>query len=77
MKTNLSTGYLLGGIDFLIKWDRMPLNQGGYMKEKLSVTVPVELIAQLRDAAKKDDRSLSAMVTVIIKAGLEAKEKAA
>jgi hypothetical protein len=77
MKANLSTGYLLGGIDFLIKWDRMPLNQGGYMKEKLSVTVPVELIAQLRDAAKKDDRSLSAMVTVIIKAGLEAKEKAA
>jgi len=45
------------------------------MKEKLSVTVPVELIARLRDEAKKDDRSLSAMVTVIIKAGLEAKAK--
>lgn len=64
-------------VDFQIKWDRMTPKQEGTMKEKLSVTVPVELIAKLRDAAKKDDRSLSAMVTVIIKAGLEAKEKAA
>jgi post-segregation antitoxin (ccd killing protein) len=44
--------------------------------EKLTVTVPVELHAQVRALAVKDGRNLSNMVTVLIQKGI-GKEKAA
>ena len=47
------------------------------MRERLSVTVPGELIDRAKKMAEKEDRSLSAMVTVLLRDALNRKEKAA
>lgn len=47
------------------------------MRERLSVTVPEELIERAKKMAEKEDRSLSAMVTVLLRDALNRKEKAA
>jgi len=47
------------------------------MRERLSVTIPDDLIARAKELAKKEDRSLSAMITVLIRDALNRKEKAA
>lgn len=47
------------------------------MRERLSVTVPEELIDRAKKMAEKEDRSLSAMVTVLLRDALNRKEKAA
>ena len=47
------------------------------MRERLTVTVPEELIQKAREMAKKEERTLSAMVSVLIRAGIKSKEKAA
>jgi len=47
------------------------------MKERLSVTVPEDLIEEAKKLAKKEDRSLSAMITVLLRQALMNKEKAA
>ena len=46
------------------------------MRKPLNVTVQEELIAKAKAMAKKEDRTLSAMVTVLIRDGLAKKEKA-
>jgi len=47
------------------------------MRERLSVTVPEELIAKAKELAKKEDRTLSAMVAVLLREAISRKEKAA
>lgn len=47
------------------------------MRERLSVTVPEELIKKAKDMAKKEDRTLSAMVAVLLREAITRKEKAA
>lgn len=47
------------------------------MKERLTVTLPPELIEKAKALAEKEDRSLSAMITVLIRDALNRKEKAA
>ena len=47
------------------------------MRERLSVTIPEDLIARAKELAQKEDRSLSAMITVLIRDALNRKEKAA
>jgi predicted transcriptional regulator len=45
------------------------------MKESLTVTMPEELIKRTKALAKKEDRSVSAMVTVLVREGLAKKEE--
>lgn len=47
------------------------------MRERLSVTVPEELIARAREMAKKEDRTLSAMISTLLRDAINRKEKAA
>ena len=47
------------------------------MRERLSVTVPEELIKKARAMAAKEDRTLSAMVSVLLRDAITRKEKAA
>lgn len=47
------------------------------MRERLSVTVPEGLIDRAKKMAEKEDRSLSAMITVLLRDALNRKEKAA
>jgi metal-responsive CopG/Arc/MetJ family transcriptional regulator len=47
------------------------------MRERLSVTVPEELIKKAKDMAKKEDRTLSAMIAVLLREAIARKEKAA
>jgi metal-responsive CopG/Arc/MetJ family transcriptional regulator len=47
------------------------------MRERLSVTVPEDLIAKAREMAKKEDRTLSAMIAVLLRDAILRKEKAA
>ncbi len=47
------------------------------MRERLSVTVPEELIERAKKLAEKEERSLSAMVAVLLRQALAQKEKAA
>jgi predicted transcriptional regulator len=47
------------------------------MKERLTVTLPPELIEKAKVLAQKEDRSLSAMVAVLLRDALNRKEKAA
>jgi len=47
------------------------------MKERLTVTLPPELIEKAKVLAQKEDRSLSAMVAVLLREALNRKEKAA
>lgn len=47
------------------------------MRERLSVTVPEDLIKRAKELAKKEDRTLSAMVSVLLREALTRKEKAA
>jgi metal-responsive CopG/Arc/MetJ family transcriptional regulator len=47
------------------------------MRERLSVTVPEDLIKKAKDMAKKEDRTLSAMIAVLLRDAITRKEKAA
>jgi len=47
------------------------------MKEHLSVTVPAELIKQAKELAKAEDRTLSAMISVLLKRAILDMKKAA
>ncbi len=47
------------------------------MRERLSVTIPDDLLERAKKLAKQEDRSLSAMITVLIRDALNRKEKAA
>lgn len=47
------------------------------MKERLSVTVPQEVINKLREMAREEKRNLSNMVSIILEEATEKKEKAA
>lgn len=47
------------------------------MRERLSVTVPEELVAKAKEMAKKEDRTLSAMISVLLREAITRKEKAA
>jgi metal-responsive CopG/Arc/MetJ family transcriptional regulator len=44
------------------------------MRERLSVTIPDELIKRAKELAAKEDRTLSGMVAVLIREGLNIKE---
>ena len=44
------------------------------MRERLSVTVPEELVKRAREMAKKEDRTLSAMIAVLLRDALNRKE---
>lgn len=44
--------------------------------EKMTVTAPADLIQQIKQRAKKEDRNFSNMVTLLLKQGMR-KEKAA
>lgn len=46
-------------------------------KERLSVTIPVKLLEQIRKLAAEDNRNLSNMVTVLLKDATARKNKAA
>lgn len=46
-------------------------------KEKISISVPVEVINSVRDRAKEEHRNLSNMVSVLLADALEDKKKSA
>ena len=41
------------------------------LKEKISITIDWDLLAQLRQRAEQDDRSLSQYINLLLKAQLE------
>lgn len=47
------------------------------MKERLTVTLPPELIQKAKVLAEKEERSLSAMIALLLRDALNRKEKAA
>lgn len=42
------------------------------LKEKISITIDVDILKELREKAEKDDRSLSQYINLILKKYLEA-----
>lgn len=45
------------------------------MRERMSVTVPQELIQRAKHLAEKEERTLSAMVSVLLRSAIVEKEK--
>lgn len=46
------------------------------LKEKISITIDSDLLAELKKEAEKDDRSLSQYINLILRKYLERKQKA-
>ena len=41
------------------------------LKEKISITLDIDLLAKLREKAEEDDRSLSQYINLVLKKNLE------
>ena len=45
--------------------------------QQLSVTIPEDLVKKAKEMAKKDHRSFSSMISILLREAMEQKEKAA